>query len=245
VRKQFICGIMLLCLLLASPCFAKTLTGVANDFPPFTDPTHPKQGFSFEIARAAFESQGYTIETAFVPWARAEDGIKKGTYDFCPTFWINEERQKTILFSQPYAENNIRFIKPKGNPFEYTGLKSLEGLTVGVVRGYGYPEEFFKDPKFRTEEVNDFTTNVRKLLAGRIDLTLEDEIVARSTLLREAPELLEQIEFTSGSLTSEKLYVGCGLTHPEHQAIIESFNKGLEEIKQNGTYEAILASYGF
>ncbi len=245
MKKISIYGVMLLCLFLATPCFAKTLTGAANDFPPFTDPAHPKQGFSFEIARAAFESQGYAIETVFVPWARAEDGVKKGTYDFSPTFWMNEERKSTVLFSEPYAENNIRFIKPKGNSFEYTGLESLEGLTVGIVRGYGYPEAFLADPKFRTEEVDDLITNVRKLLAGRIDITLEDEIVARATLSREAPELLEQIAFTSGSLTSEKLYVGCGLANPEHQTIVESFNKGLAEIKQNGTYDAILTSYGF
>ncbi len=68
--------------------------------------------------------------------------------------------------------------------------------------------------------------------------------MARYILSENAPELLDQIEFTQGSLSSNKLYVTSGLKNPKHQELIQAFNKGLEEIKANGTYNAIFAKYG-
>ena len=61
MRKKFLQSIMslaLLGLILASPGLAKTITGAANDWPPFTDPTHPQKGLSFEIARGGLRNPG-------------------------------------------------------------------------------------------------------------------------------------------------------------------------------------------
>ncbi len=236
---------LMIVLFAAGTCFGATeITAASDPWPPFTNPDTPEQGLSLEVARSAFETQGYTIAMNFVPWARAENGVREGTYDILTNMWMTESRKQDFLFSEPYAENQIKFIKRKGEPFVYTGLESLKGLTVGVVRGYGYGDDFWNAPDFEREEANDLVTNVKKVVAGRVDLTLEDEIVARYILSQKAPELLEQIEFTQGSLSSNKLYVTAGLKHPKHQELVEAFNKGLEEIKANGTYNAIFAKYG-
>ena len=232
-------------LFVAGTCFGATeITAASDPWPPFTNPDTPEQGLSLELARSALETQGYTIAMNFVPWARAENGVREGTYDILTNMWMTESRKQDFLFSEPYAENKIKFIKRKEEPFEYTGFESLKGLTVGVVRGYGYGDDFWNAAEFQREEANDLVTNVKKLVAGRIDLTLEDEIVARYILSQKAPELLEQIEFTEGSLSSNKLYVTSGFKNPKHQELVEAFNKGLEEIKANGTYHAIFAKYG-
>ncbi len=231
--------------LFGGTCFAATdITAASDPWPPFTNPDTPEQGLSLEIARAALGTQGYTITMNFVPWARAEEGVRQGNYDILTNMWMTESRKKDFLFSEPYAENQIKFIKRKGDPFEYENLESLKGLSVGVIRGYGYGDDFWSAPDFRREETGDLVTNVKKLVAGRIDLTLEDEIVARYILSQKAPELLEQIEFTEGSLSSNKLYVASGFKNASHKELIEAFNKGLAEIKADGTYDAIFAKYG-
>jgi len=157
---------------------------------------------------------------------------------------MTENRKKDFFFSEPYGENQIKFIKRKGDSFEFENLESLEGLSVGVIRGYGYGDDFWNAPGFKREETTDFVANVKKLVAGRIDLTLEDEIVARYILSQKAPELLDQIEFTQGSLSSNKLYIAWGFKNPKHEELIQAFNKGLEEIRGNGTYDSIFARYG-
>jgi len=242
--KRIIVSFMILLLTAGVCCAATEITAASDPWPPFTNPDTPEQGLSLEITRAAFETQNYAVTMNFVPWARAEDGVRQGNYDIQTNMWMTDSRKEDFLFSEPYAENQIKFIKRKGDPFEYTDFGSLQGLSLGVVRGYGYGDDFWNASEFSRQEANDLVTNVKKLVAGRIDLTLEDEIVARYILSEKAPELLDQIEFTQGSLSSNKLYVTSGLKNPKHQELIQAFNKGLEEIKANGTYHAIFAKYG-
>jgi len=75
--------------------------------------------------------------------------------------------------------SEIKFIKRRGDPFEYHGLGSLTGKTVGIVKGYGYGDEFLNATNFTRPEVAHTLQNIKKLALGRIDLTLEDEVVAR------------------------------------------------------------------
>jgi len=237
---------LLVVILSAGFCFAetKTITAASDPWPPFMDPNSPTQGLAMEIVRAAFATQGYEVTMEFMPWARAEDKVKEGEIDILPNTWTTDKRKEYLLFSDPYATNDVKFIKRKGDPFEYDGLDSLAGKTVGIVRGYGYPEEFIKSDGFKRDEATESLTNVKKLVVGRIDLTLEDRIVLIDLLKKKEPKFLEEVEFTKNALTSQTLSVTCGLKNPRCHEIIEAFNKGLAEIKANGKFDEIMKKYG-
>ncbi|WDP89907.1 MAG: transporter substrate-binding domain-containing protein [Desulfobacter sp.] len=229
-----------------SVCFAGTtvITAASDPWPPFVDPDHPKMGISIEVVSAAFKTQGYTLEHKIIPWARAENGVKTGKIDILPNTWKTDKRMAYLMYSTPYAFNQIKFIKKKGDGFEYNGLDSLAGKKVGIMLGYGYDDAFMKSTAFKREAVSEFVTSIKKLVSGRIDLTLEDEIVAKNKISKKAPGMLDKIEFTKNSLSSKGLHVTSGLANPRHKEIIEAFNKGLEAIKADGTLAAILKGYG-
>ena len=244
MRKIFV--VMAVALLVASVASAegKRVTAASDPWLPFTDPDNPTQGISLEIVRAALGTQGYEVDMEFMPWARAEDKVKEGEIDILPNTWTTDKRKEYLLFSDPYATNDVKFIKRKGDHFEYDGLDSLAGKTVGIVRGYGYPEEFIKSDGFKRDEATESLTNVKKLVVGRIDLTLEDRIVLIDLLKKKEPKFLEEVEFTKNALTSQTLSVTCGLKNPRCHEIIEAFNKGLAEIKANGKFDEIMKKYG-
>lgn len=199
---------------------------------------------SLEIIRAAYDTQGYTIEFTNTPWARAEDGVKKGKFDILPNTWYTDARAKELLYSEPFAENNLKFVTVKGDTFDYSGMDSLTGKKVGIVRSYGYGDDFTNADNFTKVEAVSFIINVKKLVAGRVELTLEDEIVGTKFIMNEDPSLLDKIRFCPTPFSTKKLYVTCGLANPRHKEIIEAFNKGLEEIKASGKYQTIMAKYG-
>ena len=223
---------------------AETFTAAGDPYPPYGDPKNPNGGLGLEIMRAAFKTQGHDMTMEYVPWARAESGVKNGTYDILPFTWRTDARAKVLLFSTAYAVGNVRFIKRKGDDFEFNGLESLNGKLVGTIRGYGYSDAFGASAAFQRENGNELMTNIKKLLRHRIDLTLEDEIVARSVIGASDPEALKQIEFVKTPLSVNPLYITAGLQNPKAQEIIGSFNKGLEIIKANGTYDKIFKKYG-
>ena len=221
----------------------KQITSAANSWPPFVDPDKSGQGLSIEIIRAAFAAEGYTCKHKFLPWARAEQDVKNGKIDILPDTWYTDQRSSYLVFSKAYASNKIKFIKKKGDPFEYRNIESLVGKKVGVINGYGYGNDFMNAKTFTREGVTDLINNIKKLVRDRIDLTLEDEIVVKTTL-QKFPELLEQIEFVKNPLSVNDLYIACGLTNPRHEEIIAAFNKGLEAIKADGTLYSIFERYG-
>jgi len=221
---------------------AEKITAAGDPWPPFLDPEKANNGIIVEIATAAYATQGYELEMNFVPWARALSGVKNASYDLLLGTWWTEERTSYLFYSDPYLENSIKFIKKKGDPFEYDNLTSLAGKSVGVVRGYGYSDDFLAATNFKRPEAKEFIANIRKLTAGRIDLTIEDELVATAIIANKAPKLLSQIEFCEVPLSSNALHVTSGLGNAKHKKLITAFNKGLKEIKRNGEYDKILQS---
>ncbi|MFC5696720.1 hypothetical protein ACFPU0_14260 [Pseudomonas sp. GCM10022186] len=115
---------------------------------------------------------------------------------------------------------------------------------MGIVKAYGYGDEFLSATNFDRPEVSQILQNIKKLVLGRIDLTLEDETVARWIIKHNDPNLMQQIEFTHNSLSSQQMHVTSSLKNPRHQAIIDTFNKGLATIKANGTFDDILRENG-
>lgn len=232
-------------LFLSVPASATQTLVAASDFwPPFIDSNNPTDGLSMEIVRAAYKTQGYDIKIVYLPWARAEQGADSGVYDLLPDVWYTEARAKTLLYSTAYLTNTVKFIKVKGDPFEYNGLESLKGKVIGTIREYNYGDAFLNDSSFVREEVDSFIANIKKLLHKRIDLTLEDELVCKVAILQNDPTMLDKIEFSKNPLSFNPLHIASGLKNPRHKEIIAAFNKGLDAIKVNGIYDAILKKYG-
>ena len=127
----------------------------------------------------------------------------------------------------------------------YTGIESLVGKKIGCVRGYSYGDEFSKSDKFIREDVTDFFTNIKKLTykVPRIDLTLEDEIVGRVIIAKNAPQLLSEVVFCDPPVKSIPLYVAANQTD-RGKKVIELFNEGLGKIMANGEYKVIMTAYG-
>ncbi|MEH6447715.1 MAG: transporter substrate-binding domain-containing protein [Oleispira sp.] len=234
--------LLILTIMGSSALYAEKITAVGDPWPPFLDPSQASKGIIAEIATAAYATQGYELETTFVPWARAVAGVKNATFDLLLGTWLTEERTKFLMFSEPYLNNSIKFIKKKGSTFDYSGLESLTGKSVGIVRGYGYGDDFINAKHFKRPEAKNLISNIRKLVAGRIDLTLEDEIVAKTIMAKEQPDLLDKIEFSNTDYSTNALYVTSGLANAKHKELIKAFNKGLTEIRNNGVYDKILNS---
>lgn len=193
MKKIIFAAILILFSTAVCSAETKVVSAASDPWPPFVDPDHPQKGISIEIVTAAYASQGYTLDHKIMPWARAEDAVKKGNIDVLPNTWKTDKRTGYLLYSSPYASNEVKFIKRKGDDFEYNGIDSLSGKKIGIMHGYGYGDVFMNSAAFKREAVNEFVQNIKKLVNNRIDLTLEDEIVARNKISKKDPALLKRL----------------------------------------------------
>jgi polar amino acid transport system substrate-binding protein len=221
------------------------LSVVTLNWEPFYGESLPQQGVVSEIVRHAFAARGIDTSYRFIPWERALESARMGDDDVLMGVWYSEQRNSIFKYSDPFLKNRVVFIKRAGDDFEYRGLESLGDRRIGVVRGYAYADAFNESQSIRKFATSSLKANLKKLVAKRIDLTLGDELVIKSELNRNLPELKNKVEFTTRALEEKPLYVVASFQHPQHEQIIEQFNQGLREIKSNGTYRDILRKHGF
>lgn len=252
IRKITLSGLLLL---FACPLFSfvlaseqdqhKTLSVVTLNWEPFFAETLADGGLVSDIVRASFAHSGFDINIKFIPWDRALDSSARAKADVLMGLWFSEERTRTYHFSKPFLANRIVFVKKADDNFEFDGIESLHGKTVGTIRKYVYLQAFLDDQQIKKVPVSTLSANLKKVAKGRIDLTLDDEIVIKDLINRELPGLKGKLTFTGNALEEKPLYIASSLQHPRSKEIIDAFNKGLAEIQANGTYENLLKKHGF
>ena len=224
---------------------AKTLSVVTLNWEPFYAESLPDGGLVSDIVRASFAHSGFDIRIKFIPWDRALDSSAKARADVLMGLWFAEERTSVYHFSDPFLANRVVFVKSAESDFEFEGIESLHGKSVGTIRKYVYLKEFLEDPQINKIPVSTLSANLKKVAKGRIDLTLDDEIVIKDLINRELPELRDKLSFTRNALEEKPLYIASSLQHPRGSEIIDAFNQGLKQIQANGTYENLLKKHGF
>lgn len=115
-----------------------------------------KLGISFEYIN------GYT-------WAELLQLFKKGEVDLLPSLWISENRQKYMLFTEPFLELPYILVTEKNNP-EIRDFQDLTGKTVAVPESYKQEEVLESDyPEIKLHKVKGVLDGLKAVNYGRAD----------------------------------------------------------------------------
>jgi polar amino acid transport system substrate-binding protein len=126
-----------------------------------------------------------------------------------------------------------------------TGLESLAGRQIGSVRSYSYSAEIDAWLAANPGQVQAISgsggarRNLRKLLAGRIDVMLDDAAVAGDTVRRSGQGLPVRV---TGRLPGGSLHIALGNRRGNHLAAI--LDRNIHALRASGRLAAILAEYG-
>ncbi|WP_213878498.1 transporter substrate-binding domain-containing protein [Pseudomonas sp. dw_358] len=238
------------CCLLGTLCcanlaMADKLRLVADGWPPFTDITQPNGGLATELVTTALQRAGFSSGFEQVPWARALLGVGEGRYDILINAWYSDERTRIGQFSVGYLNNRVLFIRRKNSTVDFQGdYSTLHPYPIAVVRGYAYSQGFDSDDQMQKVLVHNFPMAVQMLAAGRVQLALDDELVARYYLSRETPAIRNAVEFLPTPLSSNQLRILVSLKNPDHDRIVKGFDQQIAAMKADGTYDRLVKQYG-
>ncbi|MBD1549891.1 substrate-binding periplasmic protein [Pseudomonas typographi] len=235
--------LLLVLLGLAAPTAAQTLRLVADPWPPFTDEKNAGKGLATEIVSQALGRAGYATTYEQVPWARALQGIETGRYDVLVDAWYNEARTRAGKFSQPYWVNRIRLLASRTAKIAFDGqLSQLYGYSIAVVRDYAYSAAFDTDDALHKVPVRNFAQGLSMLLAGRVDMALEDEYVARYCLRWEP--LRDQVRFVGPPLSENPLHILVSRKNPDFPKIVDAFDQAIAQMKVDGSIDRLIEAHG-
>ena len=196
-------------------------------------------GFDIDIAMALCAEMKVECELVAQDWDGIIPGLLSRKYDaIVASMSITEERKRVVDFTDHYYSNVLAYIAPKGKTIEAT-KDGLKGLTVGAQRATlagQYLEDNLGDVV--TVKLYDTQDNAYlDLAAGRLDVLLSDKFPAYDWLTTDAGK---GFEFKGKDIdTNDQI----GIAIRKNDPLKERFNKALQAIVDNGTYQKINAKY--
>lgn len=133
-------------------------------------------GYDVEIAKKIAEKLGVTATFVEGEWDGLLAGLDGGRYDIMVNgVGVTEERQQSYHFSTPYAFNRTAVIV-RGDYDEISSMADLSGKKTANTISSTYAEEA-ESYGATVTGVDDLNQTIELLLSGRIDATLNAEVV--------------------------------------------------------------------
>ncbi len=247
-RQVLISVTVILLLLCSGNGFAgNKVVNIATEpaWTPYWNKDFDSGGFFVEITAEAFKRVGYDIKMNWVPWKRAQELSFSGKYDALLGCYHTDERAKKLEYSAPVTTAEVVLFELAGRNIKFSNLRDLSPYTIGVIRGYANTVAFDTADYLKKVEAVDSIISIRMLLGGRTDLIINSRKVIEHLINTEFNSEKDNVSVVMPVLQSSNVHIGFSKANPNHVEIKNAFNKGLDEIKKDGTYDRIMKKHGF
>lgn len=221
-----------------------------DDYPPFATKTEADGGAAVALVNAVFAELKLPTALTVEPWSRGKTRTLEsqidGTFPYVPT----PERLEQFRYSRPLASIKIRLFTRAGTPLAGLPMVLVTGHTLCIARGTAPSapsRRLLENNQVTLVDSSDVATCLKLLLARRVDIVQTHEQIAYR-LLREMGQPVESIAPIGGddprSFEETGLHLIVSRKHPQGEALIETFDKGLSMLRENGRFAEILSRYG-
>jgi polar amino acid transport system substrate-binding protein len=197
-------------------------------------------GFDIEVVQAVAKKAGIEVKFINTPWEGIFNSLNQGDRDLLVSaITITAERKQTMDFSTPYFDaQQLIAVKKDSKIAKFNDLKKLK---VGVQNGTTGDEVVTKLQGKESPNIKRFEATplaLKELEAGGVDAVVADNGVVEHYVNNNSGALFKTITDASFSPEQYGLAVKKGNTE-----LLEKLNKGLADIKTDGTYDKIYAKY--
>jgi len=251
MKKFWVFGIILLGLgfLPHQPILAdeiKTIQLVSGEWQGYTN--QDGTGLYWEVVKAVFESTGIEVKTEVLPWKRAVYHLKKGRADVLVGDYYSKEKDgREFLYPNWHlaVEEPMIIVFKKGmeGDWDANKINSLNGKTVGWIRGYDFDKTLLKNIRVDKHEISKLKSALRMLEKGRLTALID----YKSGVLPAAKEAGINYEdvFTNKTIKSgNKLYV-IFTNNARSKKLVKLYDERMNKLVRSGEIFKIFEKWGF
>jgi polar amino acid transport system substrate-binding protein len=239
------CMLLLFAVLLNASAHARKLVLAATEYPPYYSETLPRGGPVADLTETALRKAGFEVEVRFMPWARALKLGEQGKVDGLIGVWRSPERELSFIYSEPVVSNRIVLCRyGSSGPDKFTSFEALRPFTIGVVRGYADPPGLAA-AGVRTEAVTHDLQNLRKLVAGHVDLALIDSRVGEYLANRHLGPAAVNINCLTPPVQEHPQFLVVSRGTADAAAIVEAFNEQMRRLRRSGEIKGMGGRWGW
>ena len=217
--------------------------GTDTAFRPFeyTDETGTLVGIDVELLAAIAEDQGFTYTIEPLGWDASIAACQAGQKDaMIAGASITEKRQNEgWIFSDGYY--NATQCMAVARDSDIAGFEGLQGQSVAVKTGTEsktYADSLAETYGFTVMTFESSPDIYQAVISGQCAACFDDTPIMADYIKSNGVPL----QLVPGT-ESEGADYGMAIFNPEKQEIVDKFNAGLANIKENGKYDEILAKY--
>jgi polar amino acid transport system substrate-binding protein len=234
--------IILACVLgFAPPATAGNFSIMTEEYPPFNYTENGQlTGLSFDVMVEVLKRVGHPNNIKVQSWSRAYNLILAKDNRILFSMTRTDQREPLFKWVGPIAANKWVFFAKKGSNITLNSLDDARKVKkIGTYKDDA-AELFLKENGFTNiDSVIDDLANVKKLVAGRVDLWIVGYLQglhkARTAVGDSA--VLEKVF----DVKDTQLYIAFSKSTPD--AVIAKWQTALDGIKKDGTYDRILKKY--
>ena len=198
-------------------------------------------GFDIDVVTAIAKKAGFEVKFVNTPWEGIFNTLGQGDRDLLVSaITINDERKQTMDFSDPYFNaQQLIAVKESSKIAKFADLKKLK---VGVQTGTTGDEAVSKLLGKTNTNVKRFESTplaLKELEAGGVDAVVADNGVVINYVTNNSGTKFKSVADTA-AFAAEQYGIAVKKGNSE---LLGQLNKGLAEIKADGTYDQIYAKY--
>lgn len=234
----------LFALTIGKPVLAEEKTydiGTDLTFAPFEfqDSNDEYIGIDIDLLNAIAEDQGFKVNLKPLGFDSAIQAVQSNQIDgMIAGMSITDERKKSFDFSEPYFDSGLQMAVKQGNTSIET-YDDLDGKTVAAKVGTesaAFLEKNEKKYGYTIKNFDDATGLYQALQNGEADAIFDDYPVLGYAITNgQKLQLIGEKETGSS--------YGFAVKKGQNPELIKQFNAGLKKLKEDGTYDKIVATY--
>lgn len=210
-------------------------------YPPFEFQNDKKEyvGIDADIINAIAKDQGFEIEFRPLNFSAGLQALEANQVDgMISAMSINPEREESFDFSDPYYEAGTVMAISENNK-EIQSYDDLNGKTVAVkvgTTGATFVEKLQEKYSIKVNQFEDSATMYQDVVSGHSDAVFDDYPVM-AYAIQQGLKLQLPLEPEKGDV------YGFAVNKDQNAELLDMFNTGLANIKEDGTYDNIIDQY--
>ena len=197
-------------------------------------------GFDIDVVKAAAAKAGIAVKFVNTPWEGIFNNLAQGDRDLVASaVTITDERKQTMDFSTPYFDAQQLIAVPTNS--KITKFDDLKKLKVGVQTGTTGDEAVSKSLGKTNANIKRFESTplaLKEFEAGGVDAVVADNGVVINYVNNNTGGKFKTV--TDSAFAPEQYGLAIKKGNTELKTLMD---KGLADIKTDGTYDKIYAQY--
>lgn len=220
---------------------------------PFISSALPRNGYSAEVIKAAFQKKGYEVDFEFVSLARGKKLLEQGVIDGYLTTEEHTHETGPSLLSAPFYGDSLGLLKPKTldvrffepRPVTFDDyLKQLEGYKFGMVSGSTVTKRFDSIPNSSINYASNDLQNIDNLAQGKVDFIVIGKYSAAETITHLRPHLIGKLDFLKIEESTGGFRIAFSNKKERNIKLKNAFDSGLDKVERDGTLTSLNKQYG-